>query len=623
MEVKTQTNAHTMTLNLTSQDIFVLVLIPESFNANAIGIGPDTLVCGQSIEKWVEGAVSAFNYRKVDVRRTDDIMTLVKRYTPENGHKYTVVVYVDTPLITKQTIDQAIIFARNHSVVRLPRGWVFDTSYIKNNDEIYPVDAMGLSNQDFTIAHNLAQVNLISSVLRGRIVAHHIANGVYIESGSCVSIDAGAKISSGVFIESNVQIAGSTIIGPNAKILANSRLESAQIGQNTTINASQITGSSVGSNCTVGPWANIRVGCRIGQRCRIGNFVEIKNSTIGEDTKIAHMTYVGDAEIGKECNLGAGVVFCNYDGVEKHKVTIGNKVFVGANVNFIAPVTVEDEARIAAGSTITNNVEKGSLAIARARQEVKAVRSKPESKSTSETRSSGVLPPVVEEKPKPTPKPAPVIKPEPIIEEDEDDEVEELVIPASIRNARKPIKQVEVQEEDEIEEDEIEKETEQEPTPEPDQDDGEDEEESEELAEEEAECEEKPEQKNSPLSQGEYPEGGRGVVHDESSDDDEDAEDTDEDSDEDNDESEEESEEDDSDEEEESDEEDAEEEDNSDDEDDEDHSGEEDELPPMDDVPLACDDDFDGPNHMPYEGNRALYERANRQFSFFSDEKDN
>ena len=129
-----------------------------------------------------------------------------------------------------------------------------------------------------------------------------------------------------------------------------------------------IIDSKIGSDTTLGPFAYIRPESVIGNNVRIGDFVEIKKSTIGNNTKVSHLTYVGDAEVGENCNFGCGTVTVNYDGKNKNKTIIGNNSFIGCNTNLISPVKVEDNTYIAAGSTITNDVKEGELAVARAKQ---------------------------------------------------------------------------------------------------------------------------------------------------------------------------------------------------------------------------------------------------------------
>ena len=135
-----------------------------------------------------------------------------------------------------------------------------------------------------------------------------------------------------------------------------------------SVDNSVILESIVGENTTVGPFAYIRPETTIGRHARIGDFVEIKKSTIGDNTKVSHLTYIGDAEVGESCNFGCGTVVVNYDGKGKYKTKIGNNAFIGCNSNLVSPVEVDDNTYIAAGSTITDHVTEGSLAIARARQ---------------------------------------------------------------------------------------------------------------------------------------------------------------------------------------------------------------------------------------------------------------
>ena len=138
-----------------------------------------------------------------------------------------------------------------------------------------------------------------------------------------------------------------------------------------TVNASQLNESTIGSHTTVGPFAYVRPDCTVGDHCRIGDFVELKNSKLDDGTKVSHLTYVGDSDIGKRVNFGCGTVTTNYNGLKKYRCTVGDDVFLGCNTNLIAPVTIGDGAYTAAGSTVDKDVPAGALAIARARQENK------------------------------------------------------------------------------------------------------------------------------------------------------------------------------------------------------------------------------------------------------------
>lgn len=187
-----------------------------------------------------------------------------------------------------------------------------------------------------------------------------------------IAIEAGCEIAKGVKLWQNVFIGKNSKIGEGCEITSNSILQNVTIGTNVVIKSSYLEDSQIGDNTMLGPYAHTRNNAKIGERCVVGNFVEIKSSTIGDGSKIAHLAYVGDAEVGKNCNIGCGVIFCNYDGCVKQKTVLGDDVFVGSNTNLIAPLLVGSGAYIGAGSTITQNILPKNFAIARARQEVKS-----------------------------------------------------------------------------------------------------------------------------------------------------------------------------------------------------------------------------------------------------------
>lgn len=190
-------------------------------------------------------------------------------------------------------------------------------------------------NTEILGVNDRAQLELLTRVLRMRNNAYHMRNGVTIEDeNSC-------------YIHDDVIIGLDTVIHPNTIIKS---------------------GVIIGENCEIGPNAYIRENCIIGNEVKIGNCVEIKNVKIGDRTKVPHFIYLGDAEIGEDGNIGCGTITCNYDGVNKNKTVIGDRAFVGSNVNFVAPVTIGDDVLIAAGSTITEDVPSNQMGIARERQ---------------------------------------------------------------------------------------------------------------------------------------------------------------------------------------------------------------------------------------------------------------
>ncbi|WP_160670470.1 bifunctional UDP-N-acetylglucosamine diphosphorylase/glucosamine-1-phosphate N-acetyltransferase GlmU [Clostridium sp. C8-1-8] len=208
----------------------------------------------------------------------------------------------------------------------------------------------------------------VEKILRDKINRYHMDNGVTIidPNGTYIGIDV--VIGQDTIIYPGNYLEGHTIIGENCVLYPNSRINNSTIGNDVEIQSSVIIDSIVGNETTVGPFAYIRPESKIGNNVRIGDFVEIKKSTIDDNTKVSHLTYIGDAEVGKNCNFGCGTVVVNYDGKDKHKTIIGDNAFIGCNTNLVSPVEVKDNTYIAAGSTITKEVPEGSLAIARAKQ---------------------------------------------------------------------------------------------------------------------------------------------------------------------------------------------------------------------------------------------------------------
>ncbi len=215
------------------------------------------------------------------------------------------------------------------------------------------------------------QLAELGDIIRKRILKKLMLEGVTVVDPCSTYVDWDVKIGQdtilypGTIIEKGSQIGADCLIGPSA------RLVNVEVGDRVTILYSQVIESTIGDGTRIGPFANIRPGCRIGQDVRVGDFVEAKNAIIGNSVSMAHLAYVGDAEVGDHTNIGAGTITCNYDGIKKNRTIIGRNAFVGSNVTLIAPVTVGDGAYIAAGSTITKDVPADSLAVARKRQEIK------------------------------------------------------------------------------------------------------------------------------------------------------------------------------------------------------------------------------------------------------------
>ena len=195
--------------------------------------------------------------------------------------------------------------------------------------------------------------------------------GVRMMDPAAVYVDEEVTVGAGTLLLPGTILRGRTAIGANCQIGPQVMLTDCTVEEGCSINASQCEESVIEKNCQIGPYTHIRPHCVVGEGSKIGAFVQLKNCNLGRGTKMAHLTYVGDSDVGDGCNFGCGTITCNYDGFQKYRTTIGSGVFVGCNTNLVAPVTVEDGAFIAAGTTVTQPVPEDAMAIGRARQEVK------------------------------------------------------------------------------------------------------------------------------------------------------------------------------------------------------------------------------------------------------------
>lgn len=199
------------------------------------------------------------------------------------------------------------------------------------------------------------------------VIEKHVNNGVRFVDEFQAYIDDSVIIGKGTLIGPCVTLEGDTVIGEDCFIGQNTVITDSKIDDRVEIKSSVITESSVGSGTKVGPFAYLRPNSHVGKDCKVGDFVEVKNSTMGDGAKASHLTYIGDSDVGANVNLGCGVVFVNYDGTKKYRSVVEDGAFIGCNSNLVSPVKVGKGAYIAAGSTVTEDVEEDTLYIARSR----------------------------------------------------------------------------------------------------------------------------------------------------------------------------------------------------------------------------------------------------------------
>jgi bifunctional UDP-N-acetylglucosamine pyrophosphorylase / glucosamine-1-phosphate N-acetyltransferase len=230
---------------------------------------------------------------------------------------------------------------------------------------------IALNTEEVLGINDRAQLAHLERYYQRRLAENLMLNGVTLQDPNRFDLRGNLLVDSDVCIDINVVIEGVVKLGVNTKIGPNCWLKNVTLGNNVQVLANCVLDDcTVEDNCIIGPFARIRPKSSIKNGAHIGNFVELKNCKLGKNSKANHLSYLGDCTIGNNVNIGAGTITCNYDGANKYHTTIDDGVFVGSDVQFIAPVKIGKDATIGAGSTITEDVPKGKLVIARARQVV-------------------------------------------------------------------------------------------------------------------------------------------------------------------------------------------------------------------------------------------------------------
>lgn len=223
-------------------------------------------------------------------------------------------------------------------------------------------------NEEILGVNSRLQLAQCDSIMRRRINEFHLNNGVSIVNPENTYIDNTVTIGADTIIYPGVSLEGSTSIGSGCIIRGDSRLVDSMIGDNVSISSTLVEESTIEEGSTLGPYAHLRPKSYLGKNVKIGNFVEVKNAKLMDNTKAGHLAYIGDADIGKDVNIGCGVIFVNYNGEKKFRTTVKDNAFIGSNSNLVAPVHIDEWSYIAAGSTITRDVGEGELSIGRSKQ---------------------------------------------------------------------------------------------------------------------------------------------------------------------------------------------------------------------------------------------------------------
>lgn len=251
-----------------------------------------------------------------------------------------------------------------------------------DQQEYYITDAVNLlkpnvmavdvdDHQEILGINDRMQLATANNILQTRIKNEWMAAGVTLIDPDSTSIDDAVEIQPDVIIEPQTHLRGKTVLQSGCRIGPGSLINNSQIGENVTVLYSVVSNSRVAADSQIGPYAHIRAEVQVGAGCRVGNFVELKSTTLGNETNVAHLSYLGNATVGSQVNIGAGTITANYDGFQKHQTVIGDRTKTGSNSVLVAPLTLGTDVNVAAGSTITDDVPADALVIARCRQTVK------------------------------------------------------------------------------------------------------------------------------------------------------------------------------------------------------------------------------------------------------------
>ena len=290
-------------------------------------------------------------------------------------------------------VEQSDATAEELEITEINTGvYVFDIEILKkaitqlkaNNKqgEIYLTDVVAVINnmgesvsavmcEDYLEAlgiNDRSQLALAQQILQQTINEYWMSQGVSMRNPDSVVIDVNVELGQDIFLDNNTHLLGNTQIGNNSIIGPDTMLKDCVVGTNSHVLRTTAMGAKIGNNCEIGPYTYLRPGTVLNNGVKAGAYVEIKNSTIGEGSKVPHLSYVGDATIGIETNIGAATIFVNYDGVQKHKTVVGDHVKIGSDTMLVAPVKIGDGAYTAAGSVITENVPAGALGVERTKQ---------------------------------------------------------------------------------------------------------------------------------------------------------------------------------------------------------------------------------------------------------------
>lgn len=340
--------------------------------------GDTPLIKGETLQKLLEEHIAMNSKATVLTAFINDTTGYGHIIKDNNGKFLKIVEDKDATIEEKRVkeINSGIyVFngrALKNSITKIDQNNVQNELYLTDAIKVLVQDGEHVSTYKLDDIEEIYGINSklqlfeAEKIMRYRINSEYMKNGVIMENPENTVIEKGISIGIDTFIGSGARIFGNTSIGENVYITGDSFIENSVIGSDVVIRSSYIEDSTVGDSVTMGPFAHLRPKSILKNEVHIGNFVEVKNSTVGENTKAGHLSYIGDAIVGKDVNMGCGSILVNYDGKNKHISEIGDGCFVGSNSNIVSPVKIANDTFIAAGTTVVSDIEnEGSLIIGR------------------------------------------------------------------------------------------------------------------------------------------------------------------------------------------------------------------------------------------------------------------
>ena len=307
-----------------------------------------------------------FGYGRVKTNEDGHALSIVEEKDATDSEREIKQVFTGVLCVNKDLLTEGLSEIKNENAAN--EFYLTDLVSIMNLKGI-KINTCDASNEEVQGANNKKELEKLETIYRTMKAEELFELGITVTDASRLDVRGSVKAGKDCTIDVNVILEGEVILGNDVYIGPNTILKDVYIGDGSRIEAfSHLVSAKVGKECVIGPYARLREGSDIQNLAKVGNFVETKNTTLGEGSKANHFTYLGDTTVGTKTNIGAGTITCNYDGANKHKTIVGDNSFIGSNSSLVAPVEIGNNSTIAAGSTITKNVPENALGVGRSKQ---------------------------------------------------------------------------------------------------------------------------------------------------------------------------------------------------------------------------------------------------------------